>query len=161
MQRPGRKHGRSAEIQGPSEAVVFNQTGLPCQAVLTRCGVHWSQLQKRETFVDGQLFPYKVEFAAESQKGDFKSGELNIHHGPLLSVHGVIGEITDSYRDLKYFYGSYVLSFRLIRPTRLEFFRDGDTLSLKIHCFVKPWFRGIWEWGNNLFWKYFGVSFLY
>lgn len=121
----------------------------------------WNLLQKRETFTKGQIPPYRVEFDAPSQEGPFKTGELNIHHGPFLSVHGEIGEIGDSYRDLKYFYGSYVLSFRLIRPTRLEFFKHQDSISLKIHSYVHPWVRSIWSLGNNIFWKFFGISFLF
>jgi hypothetical protein len=72
----------------------------------------FDNLQKRETFVKGQILPYKVEFDSELQSGTFKEGELKFLHGPLLSVHGIIGEISHSYRDLKYFYGSYILSFR-------------------------------------------------
>ena len=91
----------------------------------------WERLNRRESFVKGQVFPYKVEFANPTQEGPFQTGELNIHHGPLLSLHGVIGEISSEYRDLKYFYGSYVLSFRIIRPVRLEFFRKKNSIELK------------------------------
>ncbi len=121
----------------------------------------FANLQKRETFVKGQIPPYKVEFDSPIQSGDFETGELNIHHGPLLSVHGVIGEITDHYRDLKYFYGSYILSFRLVRPVRLEFFKEKDGIRLKITCLIKPWFKKPWEILNDIFWKFFGVSFLF
>ena len=121
----------------------------------------FNNLQKRETFVKGQIPPYKVEFDSELQTGTFKEGELNIHHGPLLSVHGIIGEISDTYRDLKYFYGSYILSFRLIRPVRLEFFKEEEGIRLKITCLVKPWFIRPWELLNKIFWKFFGISFLF
>lgn len=121
----------------------------------------WNALQQRETFTKGQIPPYRVEFDAISQIGAFKTGELNIHHGPFLSVHGVIGEISDSYRDLKYLYGSYVLSFRLVRPVRLEFFREKEVLKLKLTCYVAPKFRSIWRLGNTVFWKFFGVTFLF
>lgn len=120
----------------------------------------WKTLNLRETFVDGQIFPFKVEFDAPTQNGAFKPGELNIHHGPGLSVHGAIGEVRTDYRSLLYFYGSYVLSFRLIRPTKLEFFREDDTIRLKLHCFLKPWFVPIWRLGNDVFWKFFGVNFV-
>ena len=66
----------------------------------------WKKLQRRETFTKGQLFPYRVEFAGASQEGEFSPGELNIHHGPFLSVHGAIGEVTSTYRSLNYFYGT-------------------------------------------------------
>ena len=121
----------------------------------------WNKLQRRETFTKGQIPPYRVEFNSSSQEGNFESGELNIHHGPLLSVHGVIGDITDSYRDLKYFYGSYVISFRFIRPVRLEFFKDDEGIKLKIHSYIHPWIKPFWEFGNNIFWRFFGISFLF
>lgn len=118
----------------------------------------WDRLQRRETFTNSQIFPYRVEFAAASQEGEFSPGELNIHHGPFLSVHGSIGEVTSSYRGLDYFYGSYVLSFRLVRLVKLEFIRDGNTLRLKLRSYVRPWFRPIWHFGNFLLWTSFRFS---
>ena len=119
----------------------------------------WEKLQRRETFTQGQLFPYRVEFAANSQEGEFSPGELNIHHGPLLSVHGAIGEISPTYRSLDYFYGSYVISFRLIRPFRLEFLRQDQVLTVKLHTFVRPWFKPLWRVLNQIFWSAFRLSF--
>lgn len=118
----------------------------------------WKKLQRRETFTKGQLFPYRVEFAATSQEGEFSPGELNIHHGPFLSVHGAIGEVTDSYRSLDYFYGSYVLSFRLVRPVGLEFFREGSKIKVKLRSYVRPWFRPIWHFCNRILWLGFRLS---
>lgn len=120
----------------------------------------WINLNKRETFCKGQLFPYRVEFETGQDTGNFKTGELNIHHGPLLSVHGEIGEITNSYRDLRYFYGSYVLSFRLVRPVRLEFMREGSRLKVRLTSFVRPWFKFFWEKGNAFFWNFFDRTVL-
>jgi hypothetical protein len=120
----------------------------------------WNNLQRRETFTKGQVFPYRVEFVNDEQLGPFKEGELNIHHGPFLSVHGVIGEISDTYRDLKYFYGSYILSFRLARPVRLEFFKREDHIELKIHSYLHPKFEPIWTLINNIFWRFSGITFL-
>jgi hypothetical protein len=120
----------------------------------------WKALNKRETFCAGQPFPYRVEFETGLSAGDFHEGELNIHHGPLLSVHGAIGKITNDYRDLTYFYGSYVLSFRLVRPTRLEFFHEGENLRVRLTSYVRPWFKGIWDKGNQFFWKFFDRTVL-
>lgn len=121
----------------------------------------WSNLQKRETFVKGQIPPYRVEFESGLKVGEFYSGEKNIHHGPLLSVHGEIGEITSSYRDLQYYYGSYLLSFRLFRPQRLEFFKTENSIELKITTLVHPKFIWLYEFINNIFWKIFGIQFLF
>ncbi len=117
----------------------------------------WRKLQRRETFTKGQLFPYRVEFDSTSQEGEFKQGELNIHHGPFLSAHGEIGEISETHRGLNYFYGSYVLSFRLVRPLQLDFYRTENTLKVRFQSYVRPWFRPIWNLGNQLLW----VSFRY
>ena len=117
----------------------------------------WEKLNLRETFIDAQFFPYKVEFATGLKSGSFQAGELNIHHGPFLSVHGSIGKVSENYRDLNYFYGSYALSFRLVRPTRLEFFKEDDGIRLKLHAFIKPWFAPFWRTGNNFFWLFFNV----
>jgi len=116
----------------------------------------WPKLQTREMFTRGQIFPYKVEFDAPDQQGPFQVGELNIHHGPLLSVHGQVGEITSTYRDLKYFYGSYVLSFRWIRPYRLQMFREGNQLTIQLDAFIKKIWKGPWVVGNHILWWSFG-----
>ena len=118
----------------------------------------WKKLQRRETFTKGQLFPYRVEFAAGSQEGEFSPGELNIHHGPFLSVHGAIGEVSPTFRSLDYFYGSYVLSFRLVRPVRLEFLRSNDTINLKLKVYIRPWFKPIWHFMNFIMWTGFRLS---
>lgn len=123
--------------------------------------IAWERLNRRESFVDGQIFPYKVEFDAVTQQGPFEEGELNIHHGPFLSVHGRIGEISRDYRGLEYFYGSYVISFRLIRPVKLEFFREEYGIRLVLTAFVNPAFEKVWLWGNRKFWRFAGISFLW
>ncbi len=118
----------------------------------------WTKLNRRETFTRGQLFPYRVEFDAPSQTGEFSPGELNIHHGPLLSAHGTIGEMTPKLRGLDYGYGSYVLSFRLVRPQRLEFTREEGKLRVRLTVQAKRWFVPLWTLGNRIFWSAFRVS---
>ena len=126
-----------------------------------RCLKMWQKLQLRETFVKSQLFPYKVEFDSESQKGAFLEGELNTHHGPGISLHGAIGKVDESYRDLKYFYGSYVLTFRLIRVKRLEFFKDSDEqIRIRLTTYTRSWFKFIWNRSNYVFWKMFNLTFI-
>jgi hypothetical protein len=118
----------------------------------------WSKLQRRETFTRGQLFPYRVEFAASSQEGEFSAGELNIHHGPFLSLHGAIGTVTSSYRGLDYFYGSYLMSFRFIRPVKLEFFREDKKIKVKVKAYVRPWMKSVWRLSNRILWFGFQLS---
>lgn len=118
----------------------------------------WKKLQRRETFTKGQLFPYRVEFASSSQEGEFIPGELNIHHGPFLSVHGAIGDVTPVYRSLHYFYGSYAISFRLIRPIELEFFRVESRIKVKLKVYIRPWLRPLWRLINFIMWSTFRLS---
>lgn len=124
----------------------------------TACDRIWRRLQKKETFTKGQLPPYKVEFESGKNIGDLQEGELNIHHGPLLSAHGIIGQVTNKYRDLKYSYGSYALSFRLVRPVRLQFFREQSSIRLIFSCQVHRYFYHIWNFLSHFFWRQFGLS---
>ncbi len=117
----------------------------------------WQKLQLRESFVKGQIFPYRVEFDSLQQMGPFQEGELNIHHGPFLSAHGVIGKVEATYRDLQYFYGSYVLSFRWIRPVRLEFHKEKDGIRLQLKTYVTPWMHPLWSSFNSVFWNFAGL----
>ncbi|WKV11537.1 hypothetical protein [Marivirga harenae] len=121
----------------------------------------WKWLNNPNTFIKSQVWPFKVEFLRSAdQAHDFVTGVLNNHHGPGLSLAGKIGEITPHYRDLEYFYGSYALSFRLVRPFRLEFWTDdkGDKriVRVQLSCFVHNGFFNIWSWSQNIFWKRFG-----
>lgn len=118
----------------------------------------WNKLLLRETFTKGQIFPYRVEFSENGQEGLMIPGELNIHHGPFLSAHGAMGEISKNYRNLYYFYGSYVLSFRLVRLVQLEFFKEDQLIKLNFKVFLRPWFVPIWEFSNRLLWSLFGFS---
>ncbi|MAW07765.1 MAG: hypothetical protein CME61_05725 [Halobacteriovoraceae bacterium] len=118
----------------------------------------WEKLQRKETFTKGQLPPYKVEFESGINTGPLASGELNIHHGPFLSAHGIIGEVSENYRDLKYSYGSYAISFRLIRPVRLQFFKNNDSISLQFTVQVHRYFYHIWEIMSQVFLRQFGLN---
>ena len=121
----------------------------------------WKSLQLRETFTKGQVFPYRVEFATGLESGPFTPGEKNIHHGPLLHLPGEIGTITKDYRSLYYYFGSYVLSFRLVRPVCLEFFKTENGIKMSLRSYVRPYFRSLWRFGNKIFWKKFGITFLF
>jgi len=121
----------------------------------------WQWLNDPKTFTDHQIWPFRVEFLKDaSQEHEFEPGVLNTHHGPLLSLAGEIGEVNAHYRDLKYYYGSYVFSFRFIRPYRLEFFtediKDKRIVTVQLSSFVKPSFYKLWGWMQGLFWANFG-----
>ena len=58
----------------------------------------WEWLETPETFSEGQVWPYRVDFLA-SEPGapvGFHEGGLNIHHGPLLSLPGRLDTIVAS-----------------------------------------------------------------
>lgn len=122
----------------------------------------WNWLNKMDTFTEGQIWPYRVEFVdPHGAAPRFESGVFTNHHGPLMNFAGVIGEMRDfEYRDLKYFYGSYFLSFRWIRPYRLEFWLDEvgsekTKVTLKVSSYVAPSWDGRWTWMQTHFWKRF------
>ena len=120
----------------------------------------WAWLNDPATFVEGQVWPYRVEFV----DGGFEPGVLNVHHGPFLNVAGAIGEVRGpgerpAYRDLKYFYGSYALSPRLARPTRLQFWAEeggeGTVVTLRLDALVRRPFVRTWDLGQRTFWSRF------
>ena len=121
----------------------------------------WQKIQLRETFTKGQIFPYRVEFESGNDSGPFSPGEKNIHHGPFLHLPGEIGEISDDYRSLFYYFGSFVISFRMIRPVCLEFFKTDTGIKMKLKSHIRPLFVGLWDLGNRIFWKKFGITFLF
>lgn len=111
----------------------------------------WRWLNDPATFTEGQIWPFRVEFV----DGGFEPGVLNVHHGPLINLAGVIGEVRDpvedsgGYRDLKYFYGSYALSLRLVRPARLQFWAepakgDSTTVTVQLDSLVREPLYGAW-----------------
>jgi hypothetical protein len=121
----------------------------------------WDWLNDPATFIDDQIWPYRVEFLPnENQAHDFETGVINNHHGPMLSLAGEIGEITPHYRDLHYYYGSYAISFRIIRPFRLEFWTEdkGDhrIVTVQLSSYIAPSFYKLWNWSQKIFWSRFG-----
>ena len=126
----------------------------------------WDWLNDPKTFTRGQLPPFRVEFLPmpDGRPGGFETGCLNVHHGPGMSFHGVIGEMRHpEYRDLRYSYGSYALSMRLVRPQRLQFFLeeegpDRTRLRMRLDVHARNYFAPIWSLLNALFWSSFGLS---
>lgn len=124
----------------------------------------WTWLCDPATFSDGQIWPYQVEFLADDEgPGTFRTGVYNAHTGPFMCFAGVLGEIRDNeYRDLQYSYGSYALSHRFARPTRLQFWAaddpdGGTTLTLQVDAYVNKRARGVWTRIMKVFWPRFGT----
>lgn len=120
----------------------------------------WAWLNDPATFTEGQIWPFRVEFV----NGGFEPGVLNTHHGPFLNLAGAIGEVRGfgrgvAYRDLKYFYGSYAISPRLVRPTRLQFWAegsaDGTLVTLQVDSLVRRRFGRTWSLSQRVFWSRF------
>ncbi len=123
----------------------------------------WKWLNNPNTFIDTQIWPFKVEFTRlKEHRSYFEAGVFNSHHGPFMSFSGVIGEVTSNYRDLKYLYGSYFLSLRIVQPHRLEFWsvvEDNNTkVTVHLSTYVTPGFFNFWHWCQNIFWKNFGIK---
>lgn len=123
----------------------------------------WQLLNDPKTFTRGQLFPFRVEFVEKNgSPGGFIPSTQTVHHGPALNCAGLITEVrAPEYRDLQYYYGSYILTLRWIRPTRLEFFFDelsgGRTqVKLRVSCYVRHWMAAPWTALQALFWGQFG-----
>jgi len=122
----------------------------------------WAWLCDPATFTDGQVWPYRVEFLDNDDgPGAFRPGVYNAHTGPFMCFAGVLGEIRDGeYRDLQYSYGSYALSHRFARPTRLQFWADdhsgGTNLTLQVDAFVNRRSVRAWQRVMKLFWPRFG-----
>lgn len=123
----------------------------------------WAWLCDPATFVDGQVWPYQVEFLDDADgPGGFRPGVYNAHTGPFMCFAGVLGEIRDGeYRDLQYSYGSYAVSHRFARPTRLQFWADDDDrggtlLRLQVDAYVHRRGQKTWARVMKLFWPRFG-----
>ncbi len=128
----------------------------------------WAWLCDPATFTEGQVWPFRVEFVhpETGAPAGFEEGVLNVHHGPLILFAGVLGEIrAPEYRDLRYFYGSYAISLRLIRPTRLQFWLSdlggsgapggGTIVRLRLDSAVRPWLGALWTRAQGVFWDRF------
>ena len=123
----------------------------------------WTWLNTPGTFIDGQIWPFRVEFSSSSPAAEplFEVGGLNVHHGPLMMFAGQLTEIRPGeYRSFHYFYGSYVFSMRLIRPTRLEFWvSPGDGASsrvrLRVSSYTHQRLARVWTFLQKFFWKRF------
>ena len=120
----------------------------------------WGWLNDPATFTEGQVWPYRVEFV----NGGFQPGVLNAHQGPFLNLPGVIGEVRGfergvAYRDLQYFYGSYAISPRVVRPTRLQFWAEesagGTLVTLQLDSLVRRPFGRAWCLSLRVFWSRF------
>jgi hypothetical protein len=125
----------------------------------------WRWLNDPATFVEGQVWPFRVEFV----DGGFEPGVLNVHHGPGLNAAGVIGEVREpqpgegvaGFRDLKYFYGSYAVSPRLFRPTRLRFWAEGSPdgagtlVTVRLDALVRAPLVRVWAVSQGVFWARF------
>ena len=130
---------------------------------IDRC---WEFLNRMDTFTDGQVFPYRVEFVSENENEEpsFTTGTWTNHHGPLLNAAGKIVTMNPfSYRDLHYTYGSYALSFRLLRPVRLQFFfeeidKNKTSVRVQFDTYVPNWFSKLWTFTQYFFWKPFFLS---
>lgn len=124
----------------------------------------WRWLNDPATFTEGQVWPFRVEFV----DGGFEPGVLNAHQGTFINFSGVIGEVRGpedgaaAYRDLEYFYGSYALSPRLARPTRLQFWAEpssrpgaGTRVTLRLDSLVREPLIRPWELAQRVFWSRF------
>ena len=119
----------------------------------------WSWLNRMETFTKGQISPYRVEFVGQEEDPSFSVGTYNNPHGPLLNLPAMITVMDEPhYREMRYLYGSYVITFRWIRPTELKFTlkeaADNTTeVTVELVAHTKPFIKGIWQALNRFFWR--------
>ena len=123
----------------------------------------WDWLNDTKTFTDNQIWPYKVEFYSPNPEiipNGFNEGVFTNHTGPLINFAGQLMEIKENYRDLQYFYGSYAISFKWVRPYRLEFKttvidEDSTDITCTISSYVKPGIYKLWDKSQQVFWRRF------
>ncbi len=128
--------------------------------------VVWAYFNRTKTFTQGQPPFFFVEFVSPEagKPANFRPGVMNTHHGFFLHLPAVITLVeAKKRRHMAYLYGAWVLNFRLLRPTALNFefqqTREGETLvHLELNSWVRPWFSGIWNLGLRAFWGMFGLG---
>ncbi len=138
-------------------------------AVLQRVIVHrpadavWQWLDDPATFVEGQVWPYAVEFHHPPGTAAFRPGVRNDHHGPALHLPAVVGAVhPPRHRELIYLYGAFVVSPRLLRPLRLAFDLETDPagtrtrITVTSEAVVRTPLVAAWRAGNTVFWQRFG-----
>ena len=123
----------------------------------------WEWLDDPATFVDGQVWPYAVEFHHPPHTDAFRPGVRNDHHGPGLSLPAVVGAVhPPRHRELIYLYGAFVASPRLLRPVRLAFDLETDPvgertrITVTSEAVVRTPLVAAWRAGNTTFWRRFG-----
>lgn len=160
---PGRQADPTAVPAGAPRGFVAVTTEYRFTTSAARADV-WAWLNDPATFVDSQVWPWRVEFV----EGGFEPGVLNCHHGPFMVFAATVGEMRPGFsRDLRYYYGSYAVSFRLIRPVRLQFLLDDvpagpgsgshTQVRIVVDALVRRWLVPVWRWGLRLFWGRFAM----
>lgn len=113
----------------------------------------WEFLCSMDTFKQPWWSLAKVEFITPgNSKPTFSAGTFTNHHGPLLSANGIISKMdAPHYRDMDYFYGSYIFSFRFFRPTRLQFWLSENNNETTINTAITFYIHGsIPRWAEAL-----------
>lgn len=126
--------------------------GAPREAV-------WGWLCDPQTFTRGNLPPWRVEFlpAVEGGPSDFTPGVYTNHHGPLMNLPSVITAVRrPEYRAMDYLYGSAIITLRMIRPTRLQFWlaevEGGTEVTVQLDSLVHRWWGWFWTLAQVPFW---------
>ncbi len=122
----------------------------------------WAWLDDPATFVEGQVWPYAVEFHHPPGSAAFRPGVRNAHEGPGLHLPAVVGAVhPPRHRELVYLYGAFVVSPRLLRPVRLVFDLETDPagertrITVTSEGVVRTALVALWRGGNTRFWHRF------
>jgi hypothetical protein len=166
--------GPRAERDGAGAALARRAMGLvsPCPAgfvehvheqsfeVPARRDAVWAWLDQPEHFSEAQVFPVRIEFASPDPDvaPGFGLGAINLHHGPMLGLAGVMTEVrAGESREMQYLYGSYVLSLRLIRPRAMRFELsdvgpDRTRVTVRFTSWLHPRVAGLWTLFQRALW---------